>query len=127
MSDHQDIDAALLALETRRIAATSIGDAAVLEELYAPGMTFVHLGGRPQARDAYIAVVAQTPRPTEFGPLTIALYDDMAIMTGTADITLTNPAGESRIVNTYATRVLQRTGEAWRYVFIQVAAFAPPT
>ena len=123
MTSEAELRDQLHALETERCAATSVGDVTMLETLYAPGMTFVHLGGRPQAREAYIAVVGQTPRPTVFGPLDIKLYDDFAIMTGTADITLTSPT-ETRVMNTFATRVLRKADGVWRYVFIQVAALA---
>ena len=97
------------------------GDTATLSEIYAPDMTFVHFRGKTQTRDDYIAEVGGNPRGIEFGPMTIELYGDVALMTGTHDITRRSETGETRLIKTFATRLLKKTGDDWRYVFIQVS------
>ena len=120
MTPDQATAEALEALERRRCAATAAGDTATLEEIYAPDMTMVHFRGKTQSRQDYIAEVGANPRGIEFGPMTLKLYDDVAVAIGTHDITRYSPDGESRLIKTFATRILHRAGGVWRYVFIQV-------
>ncbi len=112
---------ALEALETRRCAATGAGDTATLAEIYAPDMTMVHFRGKMQSREDYIAEVGGNPRGIEFGPMTIQLYGDVALMTGSHDITRRSETGETRLIKTFATRILSKIDGEWRYVFIQVS------
>ena len=83
-------------------------------------MTMVHFRGKMQTREDYIADVCTNRRSIEVGPMTIWLYGDTALAVGTHDITRFRPDGD-RLIKSFATRLLQKTGDEWRYVFIQVS------
>jgi uncharacterized protein (TIGR02246 family) len=111
----------LEALETKRCAASAAGDTATLAEIFAPDMTFVHFRGKTESRDEYVTAVGGKPRSMEFAPMTIKLFGDVALMTGNQDITRRSPTGETKLIETFATRILTKADGNWRYVFIQVS------
>ena len=113
---------AIEALEKRRCAATAAADADALGEMFAPGMTMIHFRGKMQSGEDYITDVCTNRRTIEVGPMTIWVYGDTALAVGLHDITRLNPDGSVRVlIKSFATRLLQKTGDDWRYVNIQVS------
>ena len=113
---------AIEALEKRRCAATAAADTDALGELFAPGMTMIHFRGKMQSREDYITDACTNRRTIDIGPMTIWDYGDTALAVGMQDITRLNPDGSVRVlIKGFATRLLRKTGDEWRFAYIQVS------
>ena len=119
LRDREDLEL----LEAERCRAISELDLGTLDRLLAPELTHTHVTGRTQGKAEYLAGLAGRPRRTTRADLTIRLYGEVAIMTGSLLNEFPSPEGRTApsppTSTLQATQVWVRSEEGWR-----LAAFA---
>ena len=106
----------LEALERRRCAALMAGDADTLAAMQADNLVHVHLNGRTDDRDGYLSGFRDRYRFRDVsrGPLTIRLFGDAAVMTGTLTQSLdVLETGGTMEVRAFTTQVWHRSGDTF--------------
>ena len=110
----------VLELERRRCAAIGRGDLKALRDCLAEDYLHVFGDGRSCDREAYVEVIAASPREPERSDLRVRLYDNVAVLTGDLLNRIWQPGGGLRVVATVATQVAVRTDGKWRFVSFQL-------
>jgi ketosteroid isomerase-like protein len=122
--------AELLALEERRCKAMVAADHAALDEILADELVYTHSNAAVDTKESYLAGIKSGKwKYTSVERLaeTFDLFGDTARVTGHIRLTLANPDGSSRIVNSrYLNVWLKRQGRwqmlAWQSTPIPAAA-----
>lgn len=114
--------AAIRDIEARRCKALVDVDIETLDELFSERLTHVHTTGLVQDKAGFLAGLA-AKRPflsVERGPLTIQVYGEAAVMTGSM-LNKGRKTGQVQPVElaAYATQILVREDGRWRYVHFQ--------
>lgn len=116
---------AILALEKRRCQALSDADIAALDGMFGDALVHIHATGLVQNKREFLEGLAQK-QPfirVERGPLNIRVLGDVAIMDGPMTNTVRRAdQPEPVTVQAYATQVLAREGQEWRYVAFQATS-----
>lgn len=109
-------EAAVRAVEDRRIKALIDDDFATLEEIFADDLTYTHSSAVMDGKAAYMAALrsGRTKYETiDRGPATVRVYGDAAVMTGTAVIGLRGRA--DKLPLRYTLVYVQKNGR-WQMV-----------
>ena len=112
MDDREKLEA----LERQRCAALMAGDAEALAAMLDDDLVHVHLTGRTDGRDGYLAGFRDKYRFRDVarGPLTIRLFGDAAVMTGPLTQSLdVLETGETMAVRAFTTQVWHRSGDTF--------------
>jgi ketosteroid isomerase-like protein len=115
----------LLRLEDERCRAISAGDVDTLSRLLTDDLTHTHITGRTEDKAAYLAGLGGRPRTTTRNALTVRVYGETAIMTGTLVNAFPPGAGAGTArppMEAQALQVWVRTGDGWQ----QAAFVASP-
>lgn len=107
---------ALEQMEARRCAALVAGDAEALASLLTDDLVHIHLTGQVDDKAGYVGGVRgkYSFQGIERGPLTIRLYGDVAVMTGTLSQQLMVKAtGTIHNVRAIATQTWLRRNGGW--------------
>lgn len=112
MSDMKDLEQA----EAARCAALVAGDVAAVEALLAADLVHIHLTGQVDDKPGYLSGLREKYvfRRVERGPLTIRVYGDLAVMTGTLSQRVeVRATGASLDVRAMTTQTWRREGARW--------------
>ena len=105
----------LLRLEEERCRAVSAGDIDTLGRLLTDDLTHTHVTGRTEGKAAYLAALGGRPRTTTRRDLTVRIYGEAAIMTGTLVNAFPPDAGAARPpVEAHALQVWVKTSDGWK-------------
>ena len=108
---------ALRVQEKSRCAALMAGDADALDAMLTDDLVHIHLNGKADGKHAYLAGVRDAYRfhALSRGDLTIRVYGDFAVMTGTLSQQLEVLAsGQMLDVRAMTTQTWLRQDGAWR-------------
>jgi ketosteroid isomerase-like protein len=114
-----DIGAHLIALEHARCAAVSSSDAAAVESLNAEDLTYTHNTGMTEDLTAHLSSLSAYERHlTRADDLSVRVYGDVAVMTGTvhAGYPAAGPGGMPVEFDAHALQVWVKHGEGWKQV-----------
>jgi uncharacterized protein (TIGR02246 family) len=109
-------EAAVRAVEDRRIKALIDDDFATLEAIFADDLTYTHSSAVMDDKAAYMAALRSGKTKYETidrGPATVRLYGEVALMTGTATVGLRGRADKLPLRYTL---VYVKKGGRWRMV-----------
>ncbi len=115
------VQAALDALEKRRLAAISARDAAGLQATLTEDYVHVHSTGKVENRADFVKGTVARARTSTRGPLLTRIYGDSAVITGTQvnQMAAAEGAAAPAPQTLYVTQIAHRQGGAWRYVSMQ--------
>jgi ketosteroid isomerase-like protein len=105
--------AELLALEERRRAALSAGDAAALAELVSDDYVHCHSNGVAHDKAAMIAHMAANPRRVAERTPFVRVYGDVGLLTG--EMVNIHPTTGER-VRLFVTQAAHRFEDGWKFV-----------
>ena len=117
MSETPDDVVQLLATEAARVEALLGKDMPRLAAMLEDSLVHVHATGRVEDREAYLAGVRDNLEfhSIDRGPLTVRVFGDVAIMTGSIGQRLRVLAsGADMELSSLATQVWVRSGEGWQ-------------
>lgn len=117
MAQADDI-AAVLDLETRRIAAVNRGDADAIEPLLADDIIQVHGNGRIDNKTTLMEIERAARRTIEPRDPLVRLFGDIAIITGPA-IHHAVTDGAPVTYRLFTTQVAARKNGQWQFVSVQ--------
>jgi ketosteroid isomerase-like protein len=113
----------LLRLEEERCRAVSAGDVDALGRLLTDDLTHTHVTGRTEDKEVYLAALGGRPRTTTRRDLTVRVYGETAIMTGTLVNAFPPDGGIARApMEAQALQVWVKTSGGWK----QAAFVASP-
>jgi ketosteroid isomerase-like protein len=116
----------LLRLEEERCRAVSAGDVDTLGRLLTDDLTHTHVTGRTEDKAVYLAALGGRPRITTRRDLTVRIYGEAAIMTGTLVNAFPPDGGAARPpMEAQALQVWVKTGDGWKQAAF-VASPLPP-
>jgi hypothetical protein len=116
MSKVEDIEATLCELERQRCELLMNGDVAGLEKLLADNLVHIHLNGHADDKTGYLLGVRDrfTFKAMSRGPLTVRVFGDIAVMTGSLTQTLiVRESGRIVDVTAMSTQVWNRQGDGY--------------
>lgn len=125
-SDSADLEQA----ERRRCTALMADDAEALAAMLADDLVHVHLNGTVDSKAGYLAGVREKYgfADVERGPLTVRVYGDVAVMTGTLTQKVRLKAtGEIVPIRAFTTQTWLRTGDGWLLNTCHNAALPAPS
>lgn len=106
----------ILAVESQRQFAFSVGDIETLGELMADDLVHVHTNGRCEDKREFINHFRGIKRRIERPDLTVRVYGDIAVVTGPMTNRTEQPNGLPKVAHLYVTQVLRRGDEGWKFV-----------
>jgi ketosteroid isomerase-like protein len=116
----------LRALEAKRCAAITSGDVDTLKAMLVDDYVHVHMTGHVDDRAGHLKAVSSRPRRTERGDLLVRVYGDLAVITGELTNHMTGADGKPNATKAYCHQVATRSGDAWRFVSIQLTPLSAP-
>jgi ketosteroid isomerase-like protein len=109
--------AEIRALEDRRYAATTAGDLATLEELFADTLVYTHSSGAIDTKASYLDSLRSGRlryRVMDRLQEDITVYDGAAVVSSRVRLEIT-VGGVDRTINGQATITWVRQGDTWRF------------
>lgn len=106
--------------EQARCQATRERDLDALGRLLRDDYTHVTGRGSVMNREQYLEWVGSAPRRHERHDLQVRCYGDTAVIVGGLTNHLSDPEGNTRVIETTVTQVAVREGEAWRFVAFHI-------
>jgi ketosteroid isomerase-like protein len=126
MSD--ELIAQLVELEHARCLAITNADIPALEQLNSEDLTYTHTGGQTEDLTAFLSNISKYPREiTRSDDLTVRVYGDVAVMTGTlhASFPARDGSGEPIELDSHALQVWVKRGEDWKQSAFAASAQLP--
>jgi ketosteroid isomerase-like protein len=123
-----DLSTQLVELEHRRCLAITNADLAALEQLNSSDLTYTHTGGQTEDLQSFLSNIAEYPREiTRSDDLTVRVYGDVAVMTGTLHATFPARDGGSEPIklDSHALQVWVKQGDNWKQSAFAASAQLP--
>jgi ketosteroid isomerase-like protein len=120
MSGFTEVQRAIAELEKRRAAAIAASDFDALGSALADDYLHIYGGGTSSDRAGYIDQVRKAPRVPTRGPLTIRVYGDAAVITGSLLNRIKYPDRPEALLDTVVTQVARRVNGDWKFVSFQI-------
>jgi ketosteroid isomerase-like protein len=123
-----DLTAQLVQLEHRRCLAITNADIAALKQLNSDDLTYTHTGGQTEDLQSFLTNIAKYPREITRGDdLTVRIYGDVAVLTGTLHATFPARDGGSEPIalDSHALQVWVRQGDSWKQSAFAASAQLP--
>lgn len=123
-----NLTAELVELEHRRCRAITDADIAALERLNSDDLTYTHTGGQTEDLQSFLSNIARYPREITRGDdLTVRVYGDVAVMTGTLHATFParDGGGEPIALDSHALQVWIKQLDGWKQSAFAASAQLP--
>lgn len=120
MTPDRDLQDELLALETRRCNAISVGDIDALARMLSEDYVHVHMNAAVDDRNGHLQAIAKRPRRVERGEINVRVFGDLAVLMGEQINFMQQADGSMRRVCAYCQQVVLRNAGVWRFVSFQL-------
>lgn len=114
----------ILKIEKARQAALAGGDMSALQSLMADDLLHIHANGRCQDKAEFVDYFSGMSRRVERGDLAVRIWGDTAVVTGPLTNITPQPDGSEKVVCLYATQVLRRDADGWKFVSFHASPLA---
>jgi len=123
-----DLTAQLLELESARCLAITNGDVEPLKALNSADLTYTHTGGQTEDLESFLSNLVKYPRKVWRGDdLTVRVYGDTAVMTGTLHASFPARDGSGGVIplDSHALQVWVKQEAGWQQTAFAASAQLP--